>query len=65
MKNFVLLQDVVIPAGTVLSQAADQRGGKASVEAVVGMGKDSCAWFNMPVAAIEDAPVDLIGDVAG
>jgi hypothetical protein len=58
--EYVLMQDVVIPAGTVLSRAVDQRGGVNSVEAPVAMGSDSHAWFNMTVAFIGDAPVDLI-----
>jgi hypothetical protein len=60
VSEFVLLQDIVIPAGTVLSRAADQRGGPGSVEAVIGLGKDSHAWFNMAVACIQDVPADLI-----
>lgn len=32
--------DITIPAGTILRQAADQRGGNGVVEAVVGFGKD-------------------------
>ena len=53
--RLVLLQDVVIPAGTVLSRAADQRGGMGAVEAVVAIGKDSSAWLVMPADADKDA----------
>ena len=58
--EFVLLQDVIIPAGTVLSTAPLNRGGLSSVEAIIGMGKDSTAYFNMSISAIEDAPKELI-----
>lgn len=33
-------RDIVIPAGTILRQAADQRGGRGYVEAIVGHGAD-------------------------
>lgn len=33
-------RDIVIPAGTVLRRASDQRGGKGYCEAVVGHGRD-------------------------
>lgn len=62
-KRFVLLNDVVIPAGTVLDRAPNERGGDARVEAVIGIGKDATAYFNMGVLAIEDAPDDLITEV--
>ena len=58
--KFVLLQNVVIPAGTVLDGAPTNRGGNAAVEAVVAMGKDSTAYLHMSVAAVKDAPEDLI-----
>lgn len=32
--------DILIPAGTILREAATERGGKACVEAAVGFGKD-------------------------
>ena len=32
--------DIVIPAGTILRQAANERGGKGVVEAPIGFGKD-------------------------
>jgi hypothetical protein len=60
VSEFVLLQDLVIPAGTKLSRASNERGGQGSVEAVVAMGKDSFAWLNMSVGAVKDAPADLI-----
>jgi hypothetical protein len=62
-RRFVLRQDVVIPTGTVLSRAANERGGEMAVEAVVGMGKDSAGWFVMAIGAIEDAPSGLIEEV--
>jgi hypothetical protein len=58
--RFVLLQDLVIPAGTVLSGAADQRGGPEAVEAVVGVGRDSHAWLVMSLGAVDDAPGDHV-----
>lgn len=57
---FVLLKNVVIKRGTVLFPAPLQRGGKRSVETVVAMGKNSTAYFNMSIAAIEDMPKNLI-----
>jgi len=33
-------QDIVIPAGTILRQAANERGGKGYVECVIGFGAD-------------------------
>lgn len=33
-------QDIVIPAGTILRQAAKERGGSGFVECVIGFGKD-------------------------
>jgi hypothetical protein len=63
-RQFVLLQDVVIPAGTVLKRAPNERGGDDAVECVVEMGKDSTAYLNMQVAAIADAPADLIAEHA-
>jgi hypothetical protein len=60
MVEFILLRDLVVPAGTKLSGASNERGGQGSVEAIVAMGKDSFAWLNMPVSAVKDAPPDLI-----
>lgn len=62
-KTFVLLKDVVIPAGTVLETAPLNRGGGSAVEAIVAMGDDSTAYFNMTITAINDAPKDLITEV--
>lgn len=55
-KKFVLLKKIVIPAGTVLDTAPLNRGGKHAVETIIGMGKDSTAYFHMSLGAIEDAP---------
>lgn len=33
-------RDIVIPAGTILREAANERGGKAFVEAAIGFGPD-------------------------
>lgn len=38
-------QDIVIPAGTILRQAADQRGGTEHVECAVGHGKDFTSFL--------------------
>lgn len=62
-RQYVLLKDVVIPAGTVLSCAPSQRGGAEAVEAVVAMGKDAIAWFHMRLGDIRDAPADLIAEL--
>lgn len=37
---YINQNDIVIPAGTIFRQAADQRGGKGFVEAIVGHGPD-------------------------
>lgn len=37
---YQLQRDIVIPAGTILRQAADQRGGSGYVECIVGHGRD-------------------------
>lgn len=62
-KKYKLLKDVVIKKGTILDTAPKQRGGRYSVEAIVAMGKDSTAYFNMSLLAIEDMPVTLIREV--
>lgn len=62
-KKFVLLKAVTIPAGTILDRAPNNRGGFNSVEAIIGMGDDSTAYFNMSLGAIEDMPEDLITEV--
>ena len=62
-QEFVLLKNIIIPAGTVLSRACEERGGASNVEAVIGMGKDSTANFNMSLMAIDDMPEDLITKV--
>lgn len=56
MSEYRLLQDLVIPAGTVFSQAARERGGKDAVEAVIGLGKDATAWLVVHTGLIPDAP---------
>ena len=58
--KYVLLKDVIIPAGTILDVAPLNRGGYRNREAIVAMGKDSTAYFNISLLAIEDAPKDLI-----
>lgn len=60
---YVLLKDVVIPAGTVLDRCPLQRGGEKSVEAIIAMGKDASAYFNMGKLAIQDMPADLIAEI--
>jgi len=59
-QDYVLLKDVVIPAGTVLSRAANERGGEYAIECFAEMGKDSTATFVLSTATIADIPSDLI-----
>jgi hypothetical protein len=40
MTTYRTTKDIIIPAGTELVRAADQRGGRGYVEAVVGHGRD-------------------------
>lgn len=42
---YQLQRDIMIPAGTILRQAADQRGGRGYVECVVGHGRDFASNF--------------------
>ena len=59
-RRFVLLRDVVIPAGTVLERAANERGGTSAVECVVALGPDSHGYFVI-AAADGDAARDAEG----
>ena len=59
-RRFVLLRDVVIPAGTVLERAANERGGTLAVECVVALGSDSHGYF-----VIADADGDAAKDALG
>jgi len=59
-RRFVLLRDVVIPAGTVLERAANERGGTSAVECVVALGPDSHGYFVI-AAADGDAAKDAEG----
>lgn len=63
LKKYVLLQDIVIPKGTVFDRAPNQRGGIHSVEAIIALGKDSVAYLNTSHLNIEDAPADLITEL--
>ncbi len=45
--------DIVIPAGTILRQAANERGGRGFVEAPIGFGKDFAG--NLVVQVCPDA----------
>lgn len=38
--SYQLQRDIVIPKGTILRHAADQRGGVGYVECLIGHGKD-------------------------
>jgi hypothetical protein len=58
--KFVLLKNIIIPAGTILDIVPINRGGESYVECVVDMGKDSTAYFGCSLSAIEDMPEDLI-----
>ena len=62
--GYILTQDIVIPAGTILSQAAKEHGGRAAIEVAVGLGKDSHAWLIVPLLCIPDAPAGMIKERA-
>lgn len=62
-KKFVLLKDVVIPAGTVLERACNEHWWFAYVECTVWMGTDATADFLVNVSGIEDMPKDLITEI--
>lgn len=47
--SYRLLQSITIPAGIILSRAADQRGGKSHVESTVGFGKGFTGDFVVQV----------------
>lgn len=57
-EKYVLLKDVIIKKGTILSSSPNQRRG--NVECYVEMGKDSTAIFLTNKDAIKDMPEDLI-----
>jgi len=59
-EKYVLLKDVIIKKGTILSTACNERGGKYNVECCIEMGKDSTGNFNCSIEAIKDMPDDLI-----
>lgn len=48
-------RDIVIPAGTILRQAAEQRGGAGYVECVVGHGRDFSSYLVVQVHADAEA----------
>lgn len=56
---YQLQRDIVIPAGTILRQAADQRGGSAYVECPIGHGKDFTSNFVVQVHADAEASGDF------
>lgn len=47
--SYQTLHDIVIPAGTILRQAANERGGRGSVECPVGHGKDFTSFLVVQV----------------
>lgn len=49
--KYVLTKDIIIPAGTVLARAANERGGSGYVEAVVGHGRDFASRLVVQVHA--------------
>lgn len=56
---YQLQRDIVIPAGTILRQAADQRGGRGYVECVVGHGRDFASNFVVQVHPDAEASGDF------
>lgn len=53
--SYELQRDIVIPKGTILRQAADQRGGRGYVECDIGHGKDFTSNFVVQVHADAEA----------
>jgi hypothetical protein len=43
--SYVTQEDIVIPKGTILKNAANERGGSSYVEGVIGLGPDFSGWF--------------------
>jgi len=62
-KKYVLLQDIVIPKGTILQTSPNNRGGKNNFETDIAMGDDSTAIFMASILAIEDMPDSLITEI--
>lgn len=57
--SYQLQRDIVIPAGTILRQAADQRGGVGYVECPIGHGRDFSSNFVVQVHADAEASGDF------
>lgn len=56
---YQIQRDIVIPAGTILRQAADQCGGRGYVECLVGHGKDFTSNFVVQVHPNAEASGDF------
>lgn len=54
-KDFVLIEDIIIPKGTILTTAPTNRGGEHYRECVVGIGNDFTGTFSVTKEGIEDA----------
>lgn len=54
-KEYVLVQDIIIPAGTKLDRMPENKGGIHRVGTIVGIGKNFAADFSVTVSCIEDA----------
>jgi len=62
-RMFRLTRDVVVPAGTMFSRAPDERGGSASMEGLVGLGRDATAWIALPTYMVEIDAKDWFDEV--
>lgn len=47
MKRLRTTEDIIIPAGTILGTACNERGGNNYLEAPVAIGVDFTAWLVM------------------
>lgn len=62
---YQLQRDIVIPAGTILRRAANERGGSGFVETPIGHGKDFTSNFVVQVHADAEASGDFKKVIAG
>lgn len=62
---YQLQRDIVIPAGTILRQAAAGRGGSGSVECPVGHGKDFTSNLVVQVCLDAEMSTDFKKVIAG
>lgn len=59
MTCYELQRDITIPKGTILSRAANQRGGNNYVECIVGHGRDFSSVFLVQVHPDAEASGDF------